>query len=260
MGIGAAHPRAARPRAASGVGAWFGISGADSSPSVRAALGLGGLASADSSTASLASAPPDSPSTRPFGTARRKSHQRASSMASFIPGMSSISALLGPFGDDSASAADSRPSSRGGGRGDVLRIGAVVGGGNGMLDTMGSTGTVEQGVFPILESQPSVLAVDLTLQPGETRQCEFISLASETHELYLIQYLHLVLKIADTYSISLPSALPPSFRGKHFRITYYLVIGTTRPDAQADAGQLRRVIRVPIRMYNHVAGTCDSSI
>ncbi|KAF8741646.1 Rgp1 protein, partial [Rhizoctonia solani] len=224
MGIGVAP----RPRAASGVGAWLGMSESRNGPSVRAALGLGGLASADSSTASLASAPPDSPPSRPF----RKGHQRATSMASYIPGMSSISALLSPFGDDTAvGAGGSRPSSRASGRAnDALGPGTLVlptGGGAGAMDMMGSLGTVEQGVFPVLESQPSVLAVDLTLKPGETRKY--------------------------TYSVSLPAALPPSFRGKYFRLTYFLVIGTTRPDSEADAGQLRRVIRVPIRMYNHVA-------
>ncbi|CAE6432200.1 unnamed protein product [Rhizoctonia solani] len=224
MGIGVTP----RPRAASGVGAWLGMSESRNGPSVRAALGLGGLASADSSTASLASAPPDSPPSRPF----RKGHQRATSMASYIPGMSSISALLSPFGDDTAvGAAGSRPSSRASGRGsDGFSAGSIVipnGSGVGPMDVMTSMGTVEQGVFPILESQLSVLAVDLTLQPGETRKY--------------------------TYSISLPAALPPSFRGKYFRLTYYLVIGTTRPDSEADAGQLRRVIRVPIRMYNYVS-------
>ncbi|KAF8760720.1 Rgp1 protein [Rhizoctonia solani] len=223
MGIGVAP----RPRAASGVGAWLGMSESRNGPSVRAALGLGGLASADSSTASLASAPPDSPPSRPF----RKGHQRATSMASYIPGMSSISALLSPFGDDTAvGAGGSRPSSRASGRAsDALGPGTLVlptGGGAGAMDMMGSLGTVEQGVFPVLESQPSVLAVDLTLKPGETRK-------------YLL--------------CVTPAALPPSFRGKYFRLTYFLVIGTTRPDSEADAGQLRRVIRVPIRMYNHVA-------
>ncbi|KAG8758312.1 hypothetical protein FRC11_003892, partial [Ceratobasidium sp. 423] len=99
MGIGVTP----RPRAASGVGAWLGMSDSRNGPSVRAALGLGGLASADSSTASLASAPPDSPPTRPY----KRGHQRATSMASYIPGMSSISALLSPFGDDTAVGADS---------------------------------------------------------------------------------------------------------------------------------------------------------
>ncbi|EUC65684.1 Rgp1-domain protein [Rhizoctonia solani AG-3 Rhs1AP] len=224
MGIGVTP----RPRAASGVGAWLGMSDSRNGPSVRAALGLGGLASADSSTTSLASAPPDSPASRPF----KKGHHRATSMASYIPGMSSISALLSPFGDDTAvGAAGSRPTSRASGRGsEMFGAGSIAvpnGSGAGPMDVLSSMGTVEQGVYPILESQPAVLAVDLSLQPGETRNY--------------------------TYSISLPVALPPSFRGKYFRLTYYLVIGTTRPDSEADAGQLRRVIRVPIRMYNHVS-------
>ncbi|QRV76963.1 Rgp1 domain protein [Ceratobasidium sp. AG-Ba] len=215
MGIGVSHPRT-RPRAASGVGGWFGLSAGSSTDlsgtGVRAALGLGGLASAGSSTASLASAPPDSPATRPING--RRGHQRATSMASFIPGMASISALLS--GDDTSSDGHSRD-------------GAISPTANGStaVEGMGPSATVEEGVFPVLETQPSVLAVDLSLQPGETRSYR--------------------------YSITLPSALPPSFRGKYFKITYHLVVGTTRPDAQPDAGQLRRIIRVPIRMYNHVA-------
>lgn len=181
-------------------------------------MGLGGLVSAGSSTASLASAPPDSPSTRPLSG--RRGHQRATSMASFIPGMASISALLSPFGED-----EPGESGVGGARGGMNGMGAMNG--SAALDSMGSSATVEEGVYPILETQPSVLAVDLTLQPGETRKY--------------------------TYTITLPSALPPSFRGKYFRLTYHLVVGTTRPDAHSDVGQLRRVIRVPIRMYNHVA-------
>ncbi|CAE6464201.1 unnamed protein product [Rhizoctonia solani] len=167
MGIGVAP----RPRAASGVGAWLGMSESKNGQSVRAALGLGGLASADSSTASLASAPPDSPPSRPY----RKGHQRATSMASYIPGMSSISALLSPFGDDTAvGAGGSRPSSRASGRGsEMFGPGTMViptGAGAGPMDVMGSLGVVEHGVFPVLESQPSVLAVDLALKPGETRK------------------------------------------------------------------------------------------
>ncbi|KAG8698972.1 hypothetical protein FRC09_006912 [Ceratobasidium sp. 395] len=223
MGIGVSHPRT-RPRAASGVGAWLGLgSGSSTDLTTRAAgfAALGGLASAGSSTASLASAPPDSPTTRPLNgsVSRRRGHQRATSMASFIPGMASISALLSPFGED---AEDQVPV-----KDVVLGVGGGGMNGSAAADGMGPSATVEEGVYPVLETQPSVLAVDLSLQPGETR--------------------------SYTYTISLPAALPPSFRGKYFRLTYHLVVGTTRPDAQPDAGQIRRVIRVPIRMYNHVA-------
>ncbi|KAG9125759.1 hypothetical protein FRC07_006318 [Ceratobasidium sp. 392] len=221
VGIGVSHPRA-RPRAASGVGAWLGLGSGSSVDLTRAGIGLGGLASAGSSTASLASAPPDSPATRPLNgsVSRRRGHQRATSMASFIPGMASISALLSPFGEDTPNEGPAK---------DIVVGGGGMNGMNGSAsaDGMGPSATVEEGVYPILETQPSVLAVDLPLQPGETR--------------------------SYTYTISLPAALPPSFRGKYFRLTYHLVVGTTRPDTHPDAGQLRRVIRVPIRMYNHVA-------
>ncbi|KAG8745444.1 hypothetical protein FRC10_007987 [Ceratobasidium sp. 414] len=222
VGIGVSHPRT-RPRAASGVGAWLGLASGSSTDlggaGVRAALGLGGLVSAGSSTASLASAPPDSPATRPLNgsVSRRRGHQRATSMASFIPGMASISALLSPFGEDLPNEGPGK---------DILASGGTVSG-PAAADGMGPSATIEEGVYPVLETQPSVLAVDLALQPGETRS-------------YI-------------YTISLPTALPPSFRGKYFRLTYHLVVGTTRPDTHPDAGQIRRVIRVPIRMYNHVA-------
>jgi hypothetical protein len=239
VGIGVSHPRA-RPRATSGVGAWLGLaSGPDTGGAgVRAALGLGGLVSAGSSTASLASAPPDSPSTRPLNISRRRGHQRAASMASFIPGMASISALLSPFGEDALGE---------GGLKDVIGGGGALSGVAG-ADGMGPGASVEEGVFPVLETQPSVLAVDLTLQPGETRQCALEHISRCIYDIFTDTI------TTDTYTISLPSALPPSFRGKYFRLTYHLVVGTTRPDIQSDAGQIRRVIRVPIRMYNHVAG------
>lgn len=86
-------------------------------------------------------------------------------MASFIPGMASISALLSPFGED-----EPGESGVGGARGGMNGMGAMNG--SAALDSMGSSATVEEGVYPILETQPSVLAVDLTLQPGETRKCE----------------------------------------------------------------------------------------
>ncbi|KAG8682664.1 hypothetical protein FRC08_014818, partial [Ceratobasidium sp. 394] len=138
-------------------------------------------------------------------------------MASFIPGMASISALLSPFAEDAPNEGSGK---------DMVPNGGTVNG-SAAADGMGPSATVEEGVYPVLETQPSVLAVDLALQPGETR--------------------------SYTYSISLPAALPPSFRGKYFRLTYHLVVGTTRPDTHPDAGQIRRVIRVPIRMYTHVA-------
>ncbi|KAG8723450.1 hypothetical protein FRC09_003296 [Ceratobasidium sp. 395] len=164
MGIGVSHPRT-RPRAASGVGAWLGLgSGSSTDLTTRAAgfAALGGLASAGSSTASLASAPPDSPATRPLNgsISRRRGHQRATSMASFIPGMASISALLSPFGEDGS---DEGPVK------DVVL--GTSGGMNGSAaaDGMGPSATVEEGVYHVLETQPSVLAAELSLQLGETR-------------------------------------------------------------------------------------------
>ncbi len=58
--------------------------------------------------------------------------------------------------------------------------------------------------------------------------------------------------------------MPPSFRGKSIRFLYNLVVGTNRsavggasfgPTAR---GASSRVMRVPIRVYNHVAGELAS--
>lgn len=184
VGIGVPRPRA-RPRAASGVGAWLGLASPVSDGGTRATMSLGGLISAASSTASLASAPADSPSTRPLSG--RRGHQRATSMASFIPGMASISALLSPFGEEEELGESALGGRAGGSRGGMNGMGAV----NGAvaLDGMGSSATVEEGVYPILETQPSVLAVDLTLHPGETRKCaSLLRITSDRMRLTLIWY------------------------------------------------------------------------
>ncbi|GAA6046285.1 hypothetical protein NBRC10513_002275 [Rhodotorula toruloides] len=99
---------------------------------------------------------------------------------------------------------------------------------------------------PTLSCPPCILAVDLVLQPGQSK--------------------------SFTFSIRIPADLPPSFRGKAIKFNYYLVVGSNRislgpislkhatddvrpvPKAQGKPS-VSRVMRVPIRVYNHVGVT-----
>jgi len=68
----------------------------------------------------------------------------------------------------------------------------------------------------------------------------------------------------DTYTVSLPDNLPPTFRGRALKFSYELVLGTCRAGASGmrsssslgptGANSISRVMKVPIRVYNHVAG------
>lgn len=84
----------------------------------------------------------------------------------------------------------------------------------------------EDSQLPTLESRQTMLVVDLNLAPGETKTYR--------------------------YTTTLPSALPPTFRGRALRFSYTLVIGTCRASAEARR-QYSRVMKIPIRLYNHVA-------
>ncbi|KAG6914179.1 hypothetical protein DXG01_001923 [Tephrocybe rancida] len=83
--------------------------------------------------------------------------------------------------------------------------------------------------LPTLNIPPAVLAVDLRLAPGESR--------------------------TYTYSINLPSVLPPTFRGRAMRFGYELEVGTCRAGGGTGAqagGSTSRVMKVPVRVYNNV--------
>lgn len=84
--------------------------------------------------------------------------------------------------------------------------------------------------LPIYDVQPAVLAVDLVLAPGESR--------------------------SYTYTLPLPSHLPPTFRGRALKFTYHLTVGVCRarpsPSAPNGRGSTSQVMRVPIRIYNNV--------
>ncbi|RDX43957.1 Rgp1-domain-containing protein [Lentinus brumalis] len=84
--------------------------------------------------------------------------------------------------------------------------------------------------LPTLEIQPSMLAVDLSLAPGESR--------------------------TYTYSLTLPENLPPTFRGRALKFSYQFILGICRSGTGAPGASPTsnsRVMKVPIRVYNNVA-------
>ncbi|KAM0790676.1 hypothetical protein ACM66B_004535 [Microbotryomycetes sp. NB124-2] len=101
------------------------------------------------------------------------------------------------------------------------------------------TQTMMDKSIPTFSTPPSILAVDLILEPGESK--------------------------SYTFSIRIPADLPPSFRGRAIKFNYNLVVGTSRtrlgtvmnPSAARGAARdaTSRVMRVPIRVYNHVGVT-----
>ncbi|KAF9052330.1 Rgp1-domain-containing protein [Hymenopellis radicata] len=79
--------------------------------------------------------------------------------------------------------------------------------------------------LPTFQNQPVMLAVDMSLQAGESK--------------------------SYTYSMPLPANLPPTFRGRSFRFSYELVVGTCRAGSSTSSS-LSRVMKIPIRIYNNV--------
>lgn len=73
-------------------------------------------------------------------------------------------------------------------------------------------------------------------------------------------------KKLDTYTVSLPDNLPPTFRGRTVKFSYELVVGTCRAgptpvtgSGSVGANSVSRVMKVPIRVYNNVLGMVSSS-
>ena len=59
----------------------------------------------------------------------------------------------------------------------------------------------------------------------------------------------------DTYTMKPPSNLPPTYRGRTLRFSYQLSVGACRATAGVGAPSSQsRVMKVPIRIYNHVSG------
>jgi hypothetical protein len=63
-------------------------------------------------------------------------------------------------------------------------------------------------------------------------------------------------KSPDTYSLSLPKNLPPTFKGRTFRFSYEFTIGVCRAGASPgnSSANHSRVMKIPVRVYNHVNG------
>lgn len=63
-------------------------------------------------------------------------------------------------------------------------------------------------------------------------------------------------KSPDTYSLSLPKNLPPTFKGRAFRFSYEFTIGVCRAGASPvnSSANHSRVMKIPVRVYNHVNG------
>lgn len=85
--------------------------------------------------------------------------------------------------------------------------------------------------IPILSTPPSILFVDIRLQPGESR--------------------------SFSYTFKLPRNLPPSHRGRALRISYSLVITTQRPGMSS---QHLSTAEIPFRLFSHLDGTISSRI
>jgi len=73
---------------------------------------------------------------------------------------------------------------------------------------------------------------------------------------------------SDIYAIKLPDVLPPTYKGRALQFSYELVVGTcragtpisaTRSPEGTRANSISRVMKVPIRVYNHVTGTLFTS-
>ena len=111
--------------------------------------------------------------------------------------------------------------------------------------------------LPTFEVPQVMLAVDLCLQPGESRSCQYLIFNNRCCNNFLF------LARTDTYSLPLPINLPPTFKGRSLKFAYQFVVGTCRADpfpspgkgmGPTGANSVSRVMKVPIRVYNNVFG------
>ncbi|PPQ70636.1 hypothetical protein CVT24_000679 [Panaeolus cyanescens] len=196
----------------------------------------------------------------------RPSHSRTASLSAAAGGLLSmlsptsiVSTLTAPTPPGSANASGARPSPgfRNSSFSPAAPSGAATptsarfasqGGPNGALTPSATSSALTvpdvdpEQPLPTFEVQPAMLAVDLVLGPGESR--------------------------SYTYTIKLPSVLPPTFKGKSLKFSYEFVVGTCRAGSSPSMGTLSppaatsspasstsisRVMKVPIRVYNHVS-------
>lgn len=150
----------------------------------------------------------------------------------------------------------------------------IWGGGGGENGAGGATGgeegaasleerkavSMREKTIPTFSSPPSILGVDVMLAPGQSKSCR-----SSLLPLCLATARSVLFAHADNFSIRVPADLPPSFRGKSIKFSYHLVVGSNRvklghvSSPSTGLGTTRdaksRVMRVPVRVYNHVGGT-----
>lgn len=118
---------------------------------------------------------------------------------------------------------------------------------------------MQEKTVPTFSSPPSILGVDLVLEPGESKSCECLLLSFSITSTDLKVRTCFMGGAIDSFSIRIPADLPPSFRGKSIKFSYHMVVGTNRstsgPTTRGPSKDpLSRVMKVPLRIYNHVGG------
>ncbi|KAJ3529575.1 hypothetical protein NM688_g7836 [Phlebia brevispora] len=170
------------------------------------------------------------PQSLPYGhhiSSRRLSHSRSTSLTVGLFSMLSPSALLPPSPTLPPSHARSQ-SLLSAFFGSSSSYTSSAGLGLGMNDDTEPDLVDPETPLPTFEVQPKMLAVDLTLGPGESR--------------------------CYTYQLDLPRNLPPTYRGRCLRFSYEFILGICRalPRSPSGPSTNSRVLKVPIRLYNHV--------
>lgn len=110
--------------------------------------------------------------------------------------------------------------------------------------------------LPTFEVPQVMLAVDLSLGPGESRSCACFNELNRNR---------LIMLRTDTYSVPLPDNLPPTFKGRSLKFSYQFVVGTCRAGSSppplsgkgmgpTGVNSVSRVMKVPVRLYNNVFG------
>lgn len=98
------------------------------------------------------------------------------------------------------------------------------------------------GSLTTFEPPQSLLAVDLALAPGESKSCKtFNHIENIVDRSFPVRY-----------RVTLPSELPPTFRGRALRFSYQFIVGTCRGGSHME--NQTRLLKVPLRVYNHIPG------
>jgi RAB6A-GEF complex partner protein 2 len=105
-----------------------------------------------------------------------------------------------------------------------------------------SSSAAPPGGLTTFEPPQSLLAVDLALAPGESKSCKPLI-------IYGMPLTGICLVI---YRVTLPSELPPTFRGRALRFSYQFIVGTCRGGPHME--NQTRLLKIPLRVYNHIPG------